>query len=1510
MNENQIILTDYLANDVAMKALRAKFSELGDEVDFSTFKSLMCDSFPIIADLNQLPRNPREGQRAGIAPSYVGAGLKGFGMNKASTREISVDSSKRSFVPGPRQLDKSVGKSSVVLQVDPELESSHDSSFDTTAPLPEEDKCSTSASHTILNDAELLSVPPDSDYAKSSATPIPTDGEEIEGDREIGVGTKTWLRRSRHRSKMELTGQVDVEPLKEVFNYIDRRNRLNITWDDLVQYLVEESRYRSSSMEETCRTYTFSRKMKGTKVEESWLLNNPSDLRALRNEIQKKMKEKKAPEEKIKTAWETYAPPVDIPELFLIHFVHGLPGHMMFAVSTRSTPLALFKKSDLSHVRSLTSEELGHTSPTLVDYLPQPDTIVSYSTDDNCLRGWTFLLSKNNTTSLSPLRIEGKVQRIRTCTEFFPYSVFMGTTLGQVLRVDVPVLRSGTELRVAQVYDNLHAMTSGGVVDFAISETHIFTTGFDHRVLSINIQTGHTTVIGDCPESVYLLDYCPMFSLVLGVSYKNELLCWDAKGLAAVPGTVFNHALEKEHYHRIKRLICVKDLPHCLTVDCLGEVKMWDLRMQQCVQTTRVDGTATEVMDPETIYGMKSKTEDEANVKTLQPIVDATYFDELHEMVSCTSDTIYLLQYNLREDVYLCDFDQVNQIFYDVREKTFVLQASTRVSIWDAQGGYRKRVVDRALTTDIPSRSKDIASLCIDDVGSRIFIALQTSEIEIHDTKDMEVPLEILKTPCVVSQMMYSNYYKMLAGVSQDGTLYLRNEEERIPFTVAMKISSFLLYSLSISEPLGLLACADEKGYLFLHDIKKVENSSQMCRLDRRVLCCELLGSAPILASAHDGGDICLWSCPPIAEVFLQLAVFNVCTKGRATEVIQFVPIARDGEGAAHQSTPFNTHNTSLSSPVVSHSSSPRRSDSAWGGKSFHLPRTYSELVTVDGRRKTLVQERNKKSSKLDPIPEAFDITAMAFDDDTHRFFCGDSTGSVSIFSLCSFFQWFEIKPVNYESRTLYFLDRWGIGDAESMPRFIKTIHPHSREGVLAIRWVPYEKVLLTSGADRKVFLFDVDGNECGVLSKARLPQRDTLEESRSSIHSSFNVQFRGVELPPYRTPNSIASSSKRATRKEKLISDTEVFCRHQLLSKDSQILLPLPNEESVNELSDVDKLQYGSMSSTKGSTKHTSAARLVDFVMEGNNNTSSHASLERDTNNSSPAGTAVATKKEVFLKDSVATSLAATRAERNSKLAEEKVESFPSTVRAETLSQVEENRPHSHAAMCEKPLPVLFACQFEPTVELMSYYQNNSRRQSVEQEEIVEEQKASQSIPKLLPVVRPVKKTLSQPPVKPKLEFVVAGQHAVSPCETFKGETFETKRIGSSRTVSSGSGSGSRSGRRLNASIANRTYSKDMFSKTLPNGIPPNALLESRKKPPAFQRKTQCRKVPSRNPENTVPLSQECQLEDLVIEYDGELRRCIAGESAEQRARMLLNPKLVFTKIGDDLKKVDHAFC
>eukprot|EP00796_Vickermania_ingenoplastis_P005334 gene5334-3833_t len=1447
MSTSPLYLTDYVANEESMRKLRESFMNSSEQMDFKRFKQIICSLEPEIKARNEQIYLDR------TRNSHTT--LKGFGLNNPlSTKGFQAlsEESKKSFVPHPSE--RGVEKASFALD---------DSSSPLTTVEPSEESVDEPSSATLEESHEKASAPTNSIKTSPSSEAIPTPAP-VEND--FAVGTKPWFRRSRQRSMEELAGKVVVEPLKAIFNHIDRQNRLIISWDDMVQYLVEESGHRTSSMEETCRTYTFSRKMKGNnEVEESWLINNAADPIGIKKLLKKQTSNnaKKAPTNR-KTAWETFAPPVEVPERLLIHFIHGLPGHMMFAVSTRSTPLALYKKSDLKHFRTLTPEELGNTVPEMVEYLPQPDTILCYSTSDASIRGWTFLLSKNNTTSLTPLKIDGQVQHMRTCTDHFPHSVFVGTTQGNVIRVDVPSLRSGTEMRIVQVFDNLHDPGCGGVVDFVVSETHVFSTSFDHRILSINIQTGNKVVIGNCIESVYLLEYSAMFSLVLGVSYKNELLCWDAKGLAAVPGTAFHHALEKEHFHRIKRLICVKDLPHCLTIDTLGCVKMWDLRMQQCIQTTSVNGTTTDVADPEAVYGMKGKADDSSNSYSMHTIVDATYFEELHEMVSCTSDTIYLLQYNLREDVSLCDFDQVNRVFYDVREKPFVLQGSTRISTWDALGGYRKRVVDRALTYSIPPAKRDIAALCVDDVGSRIFISVSTSEIEVHDTKNMNVPLEVISTSSVLTDMIYSNFYKLLAGVTPDGTLFLRNEEERIPSTFGMRISSTGLYSLTISEELGLLACCDEKGHLFLHDIKKVENPSQVCRVDRRVLCCKLLGSSPILASGHDGGDICLWSCPPIAEVFLQLVVFNAFTRLRSTEEIRFFPVVRNGDGGGHAMNFLGT-------PSASMTSLSGKPDAQWTRRSLILPRSFEDLVNNNEQRKEYINERNKKNSAT-RIPDGYEVTTLAYDNDSHRLFCAESTGNVSFFCLCGFFQWFQIKPVTFETRNMYFLDHWGIGAPECVPRYITTVHPHSKEGILTIRWISFESVLITSGVDRKVCLFDADGNECGVLSKARLPQRDTLEDSRSSLYSSFN-QFRATDLPVYRLPHCTA---RRNLRKEMRSKDTDLYCRHPIDFRSEENNLNLPEDHHADESSETEK-HYSSFCSAKQSSKPTST-KLVDFVGDTINNS---VSLGNE-----------GAKKSVFLKDSVATSLATSRAERNNKLAEEKVDTFPSSVRAETLSKLDECRPHS--SQYDKQPPVLFACETEPTSEKLLQIQHPTSHHHVSPAVTeVDLSPLVYVIPKLPQVTRTPRRV--QPRLNTPMEsFVVNGNAAIT---LWQKNTYTALQMTDTPNLTERSAP-TADLPRPDTSCSKPRRSPKNFSKTFPNGTVRSKCSSGRQ--PAFREdKSSCSKPPPKAPPS--------HLDRIMQQYQGELRRCIAGEAAEQRDRLRLNPKTAFSSMGRELKMADR---
>lgn len=1546
MDENHIFLTDYLSDRWSLEKLKNEFSKHSNAVHYSTFRTIILMCFPAIAEENEKIVKERL-QSMCLHPDLHE--MKGR-SNSTNSKVISSLSS------------CSFGEFSSVTTGSPQAHSA----LVQQAPLRVEEnelwlrerflqmtinskRCSkseamnknTKPSFSFLSMKKRLgdkkawedekvkdgivpfSSSPQQQYAPEATQESKFMSKEKakvfkKNECDIGYGTKAFLRNARLSSKEELTRESTAEPLKNIFNLIDRRNSLAISWEDVLLYLVEECTQKTASFNQTYRAYSFSRKMKNNKVEESWILmstGSHEDISPTKKKvILRNTKKNFCPA--VHTAWKSFTPSVVPPLFFLPRLIHSLPGHWVFALSTRSTPLALYRKSDLSHVKTFTPADLGSTTPSFLDYLPRLDTIFYYSSEDSYLRGWTFLLSQNNSSSITPLRIEGAVQKMRTSPQYFPFSVFLATSHGKLFRVDVTFNRSGSDLRVVKVYEGLHDYQKGGILDFAVSETSFFSTGFDHRILSINIQTGQVTVIGSSKECVYLLDYCPTFSLVIGVSYQHELLYWDAKGLVAVPGTPFNCAREKGHFHLIKKLVCAKDLPHCVTVDCNGEVKMWDLKALECVQTIRIDGRSADVVDEESIYLIKTTPAASADI-FIEPIVDVAYFEESHELVSCTKDTLYLLEYNLKEDVYICDLDQVSQIFYDVRERTFILQGSTRITTWDAISGVRKRFSDRAFFPEISSERKDIVALCVDDVGSRIFVSLRTKEIEVFDTISTSTPIELLRISTQLPEMLYSSYFKLLLGLSEDGRIFYRNEEEEVPCNVVSKIASTKLYSLSISETLGLLAYCSFGGSLFLHDLRKMDGAPQSFSVSQPILFCKLLECAPILASAHEKGNITLWSCPPIAEVFLSLITFNVfyfnlteLTSACCNGFESFQQFSKDAELAVTGSVTQNGEG--ISSPIVKKQEGEGEYD-----PSFAFQNCEDLGMGQEKKEKNKTEDAFLLEHFAGVTVKQREITSMAFDNISHHFFCSDSSGFVYFFSLCAFFQWFTIRSPGTEAR--YFLDHSRIGCQEALPQLVKIIQPHSKEGVITIQWVPYESVLLTSGIDRKVFLFNADGNRCGVLSKVRLSNHVSGDEIIKSSSDRLSIQQRRKDVPPYQLP-------KRSAQKEgcflfsppesdEKITSTQYFCHHP------EMLLPETHENFGHYSFSDEKKNFQlnvseplhprrSVVAYKSKSKRSSAGKLGEYILE------SLKSASTSENVRSPTKT-----KKVTVKASLGKKMAFLHVGHQQELSEKKVMVFPSTVRAETLASVEEARPHSTAGV-PRICPVLFARECEPSTNYPVIPRCDvilDTDSSLHKEKIVFTQitrKLSPSPPVLpsfppsfsLPCARlktPIPKMMQ---TLPHFSFHVKGisnQNKDLNCNAFsvqenKENETRVKKV-AYRTEKYNSSISSKE-KRVGRVCKGKCHIG--FSSAKPSISEEEGVRKIYTSPPSVQshRASAITKSEMNRNGKDNPV-------DFLEQYRAELHRCIAGEDAVLHGFIPQNSKLAFPLIGGELKKVDRSF-
>lgn len=1452
MNPPFFIFSEVFKNNSSLELLRDCFQQFNNEVNFNAFKKIISSHFSIVLDQVENVRTVR-GKRVLNAEKER--------VERASYREpvektVSESSDVSCFPDGAiNEKETRVFGQNVFSSVEKEFQDEL-----------EENKEFTPMASSASSALELHSK----DSARLASKALAS--QELEDF--FCQGTKPWLRHLRQSCKKELSEQVFVEPLKRVFNAIDRRFRQYITWDDMMNYLIEESRANTTNTSGVLRTYAFSRKMENNKVESSWMINTLGSATKENEEANYSRSKKgvKGLKDTIVIPWKSFTPPHVVPEIYLIRFIHGLPGHTMFAVSTRFTPLALYQKSDLSHYRSFTAEELGNTIPSMVAYLPCPDIILCFSKDDSCIRGWTFLLSKNNSTTLHPFKVDGGVHKMKTCPKYHPYSIFLGTSSGTVIKIEVPTLRYSTEMRISQKYTGLHEMKNGGLVDFVVNETNIFTTGFDHRILSVCIQTGAVSVIGTTEVSLFVLDYSELFSLILGVSYKNELLCWDANAVVPVRGTAFTSQAERDHFYPIKHLICVKDLPHCLTVDSMGTVKLWDLVSLKCVDTTRITGSALQVSDLESIYGLKGKGND-GDSKALYPVIDCCYLDELHELASCTLNSFYLLQYNIREDLELCDIDQVNKVFYDVREKSFVMQGSTRVTIWDAEEGYRKAVFDRALT-DLPFQKKDITAMCVDDVGSRIMIATNAKEIEVFDTKKLEAPFEIISIPHILTEMVYSNLHKSLIGVSSEGFLFVRNEELRLASTVVVKVSTFPLYSLSVSESNGFFACCDEKGYLFLHDLMKLEEPSLLCRVDRPILCCALLGGASVLASAHDAGDVCLWSCPPVAEPFLCLMTFNVFTRLISNETINSSPITRDGKNIL----------PSLISPVESELDYTQRSSSSFHRKSFGLPTTFNELVKFDSRRKKHIEKRNLKlpSPVLSDIAE---LTTLAFDDENHRLYCGDSRGTIFIFSLCSFLQWFQIRKASCDVRTPYFIEHWSLGHTAGTPRFVNSVKPHSDKGIISAKWFSEYNVLITCGVDRKVMVLTSDGKECGLFSKGRLPKAQRKGQPNSSTGSSLSQLF-GSEVPQYNMLSN--TESRRGSYTEKEDGDGTFFCNHQLQfahgSGESMVDGSMAlGDETIMMMEGIDLDRTTTISFSAGRTLLKSS-----YLGETVQPLTSYNSLEVVREKSSPTK-----KKKVFLKEDAAQFLATVHTEKNNHISFEKLEAFSSVRTHDTLTELEERRPHSFAGL--QVLPILFASEFSPTTEALNKSVVVRSASARKRSELHMSFTSCSLVPPSLPKRGKLQKAKKISTVKPKetvsnLEII---SQKVPGSLTTKGS--ETLFLSADPPLQTSE---------KKPKMRQKGEEGGVVSKTLPNGTP-HTRLSSRKGRDASSPALGFLRPPTRD---CAPLSNPYE-SSFIKEYRVELGRCVSGESGKHRRNLRQNETLAFSAISDRLKKVDRNF-
>ncbi|CAG9582666.1 conserved hypothetical protein [Leishmania major strain Friedlin] len=747
--------------------------------------------------------------------------------------------------------------------------------------------------------------------------------------------------------------------MKHLFNHVNIHNQQRVTWENFVNYLVAEASNDTPGTRlsnYSFNQFTFSRRLRSQSKPSQKLRKPKKSTSAEKLTFKRycrgvqevpKAARTSADQEGVTGRGRAAADVREDEDLGLIRFLDGLPGHRsLFFASTRSCPFMLYSKNTLERVYSAPPNMLPGVIPSAVCYLAAHDLFVCYSPDDRLLRGWGALLSNGLTgTTITPLLLEGLVRRIQVMPRESPTyadymeTLFLGNSLGQVLRVTAPHGHSGgMEFTVAQTYANLHTRTSGGLVDFCVYGVHLYSSGFDGRLVATSLLTGKSCELGRVAnEHLTTLVYVAGHDwVVAATSCGRQLLWWEAHSHGTLPGTLFDVSGHGEHNACIIALVHVAAADQVVSADCEGVVKVWDASTQRCVQSFRSSrvpqrhkGSLCSVPANEAkASSANTRTAAHAGSGLLAGNLAGLFVNlgllallpagagqaghvggpQCHSLIYCASTQELLCGFSNsivcwglhgRDSPLVCDAEEVcYDVFYDIRTRTFFVQGATRLSVWDGVHGHRRGVLSQVTESGVSQVGADIKAVCIDELGSRVFISLSDGSVVWHATQKLVSDASQCTPataavwwhakssgsgadgggPPFVEQMHYSSISRTWIAITSNGTLLVRSEEDNqeVGFSATISVSASPLAQLRVSEELGLVAVTDVQRTVYIYDMQAWTDAPVTKRLTMYGSLVDLifLDSAPALVTVHAGGVCRCWSCAPAVERFKLLSVF------------------------------------------------------------------------------------------------------------------------------------------------------------------------------------------------------------------------------------------------------------------------------------------------------------------------------------------------------------------------------------------------------------------------------------------------------------------------------------------------------------------------------------------------------------------------------------------------------------------------------------------------------------
>eukprot|EP01065_Artemidia_motanka_P045371 TRINITY_DN6651_c0_g1_i1.p1 TRINITY_DN6651_c0_g1~~TRINITY_DN6651_c0_g1_i1.p1 ORF type:complete len:1776 (+),score=326.96 TRINITY_DN6651_c0_g1_i1:62-5329(+) len=342
--------------------------------------------------------------------------------------------------------------------------------------------------------------------------------------------------------------------------------------------------------------------------------------------------------------------------------------------------------------------------------------------------------------------------------------------------------------------------------------------------------------------------------------YEADARLWVVQNQPAAPFVLRDP--DVPHLSTVCDVLGVADTPQVISLDTLGMLKIWDVRVFRCVQTLRCEpslcGRALESVRWRALcWHPKNR---QLGVLAMRRLYTFSYGSAAGKSVVEAAD------------------DGISAVCYNYHRHSLVTAAGQSVHVWEAATGR----LTLPLKDIAPS---SITALAIGGEGRRFYIGTYGGAVCSHNFSNGALIRRLSDEPAAEVQGLVCGWGRRFVIVTRwDGACQVYNDSTGAEQLVVVPLTGADVRGLPELEPkcvafscsLNRLAVGDAKGFVSLWEAKvrrnEMCNPVQLCEPPAtgaaEVLHVQFLDGVPVLVGVDAHSSLLIWTIPPSSSPF------------------------------------------------------------------------------------------------------------------------------------------------------------------------------------------------------------------------------------------------------------------------------------------------------------------------------------------------------------------------------------------------------------------------------------------------------------------------------------------------------------------------------------------------------------------------------------------------------------------------------------------------------------------